>query len=182
MAEPQETARRLHIGGKQARPGWEIIDALPGPHVNHVGDASDLARFADGTFAEVYASHVLEHFDYHEELAQVLREWRRVLRPGGTLYVSVPDLERLCHLYVTPRLPSAVRFDLMRMIFGGHLDAYDYHMAGLDESLLGDYLERAGFVAIRRVATFNLFEDNSVLRTLGVPISLNMVAERPPSG
>jgi predicted SAM-dependent methyltransferase len=94
------------------------------------------------------------------------------------LYVSVPDLERLCHLYVTPHLPHEVRFSLMTMIFGGHDDHYDYHLAGLDETSLTNFLQKAGFTSIRRVGAFGLFEDSSVVRTLGVPISLNMVAER----
>jgi hypothetical protein len=67
---------------------------------------------------------------------------------------------------------------LMTMIFGGHLDHYDYHLAGLDEASLGSFLHDAGFVSVRRVASFGLFEDSSVIRMLNVPISLNMIAER----
>ena len=79
------TERRLHIGGKQKRDGWEILDVNPGPLVDHLGNAIDLSQFADGTFAEIYASHVLEHFDYKEALVAALREWNRVLAPGGVL-------------------------------------------------------------------------------------------------
>lgn len=171
-------ARRLHIGGKERREGWEIFDALPGDGVNHLGDAADLARFPEGTFDAVYASHVLEHFDYHQRIGVVLREWRRVLKPGGTLYVSVPDLERLCHLYLTPGLAPEGRFHVMRMMFGGHVDAYDYHMAGIDERFLATELQAAGFSTGRRVQSFDLFEDSSTIRFLGVPISLNMIATR----
>jgi predicted SAM-dependent methyltransferase len=180
--ETQARTRRLHIGGKERKDGWEIFDAVAGAHVDHLGDAGDLACFADATFAAVYASHVLEHFDFRDQIPAVLREWRRVLQPGGMLYVSVPDLERLCHLYATPRLPVEVRFDLMTMIFGGHDDRYDYHLAGLDEDLLKEFLREAGFVSVRRVGAFGLFEDSSVVRTLGVPISLNMIAERAADG
>ena len=66
--------RRLHIGGHEAKSGWEVLDARPGPHVDHVGNALDLSRFEDGCFAEVYASHVLEHFDYADELPRALAE------------------------------------------------------------------------------------------------------------
>jgi predicted SAM-dependent methyltransferase len=78
--------RRLHIGGKCAHPDWEIINAVAGPNVDHLGNAKDLSRFEDETFFELYASHVLEHFDYSNELNVVLREWYRVLKPGGRLY------------------------------------------------------------------------------------------------
>ena len=92
------TERKLHIGGKQKREGWEILDVNPGPLVDHQGNAIDLSQFADGTFAEVYASHVLEHFDYKDALVAALREWHRVLAPGGVLRLSVPDIDVLAHL------------------------------------------------------------------------------------
>ena len=87
--------RRLHIGAGRASPGWEVLEIRPGSHVDHVGDAGDLARFDDATFETLYASHVLEHFDYQGGLQRALTEWHRVLVPGGTLLISVPDLEVL---------------------------------------------------------------------------------------
>jgi predicted SAM-dependent methyltransferase len=178
MSEAQKPARRLHIGGHERRAGWEILDAVPRDGVNHLGDAADLSRFPDGTFLELYASHVLEHFDFTEDVALVLKEWHRVLQPGGTLHVSVPDLERLCHLYLTPGLNAEGRAKIMWMIFGAHSDSYDYHLVGFDEHYLGAVLREAGFTGIQRVAGFNLFEDTSAMQVLGVPISLNMLATR----
>lgn len=178
MEQPGEV-RRLHIGGKQFKEGWEILNAQQGEHVDHFGDAADLSCFEDGTFGAIYASHVLEHFDYQHEMLEVLKEWYRVLRPGGKLYVSVPDLECLCRLYITPGLRVTERFEIMRVIFGGHMDDYDYHLVGFDQSYLEDRLEAAGFVSMLRVGTFNLFQDNSEFEMHGTPISLNMVAERP---
>lgn len=172
-------SRRLHIGGWQRCAGWEILDAQPGAHVDHVGDASDLSHFADASFEALYASHVLEHFDFRDELVPVLHGWRRVLRPGGTLYISVPDLERLCQIYVAPERTPAERFRIMTMIFGSHVDHYDYHMAGLDEHYLAGCLAQAGFAGARRVERFGLFADTSILEVYGMQISLNMIAERP---
>ena len=121
--------RKLHIGGKVRRPGWEILNVVPGPDVDHVGDAIDLSRFADGSFAEVYASHVLEHFDYNGPLLKALKEWRRVLVPGGVLRVSVPDLDVLAHLLLQRhRLDVNQRFQIMRMMFGGHVEIGRAHV------------------------------------------------------
>lgn len=178
MHEAEKPARRLHIGGWEQRDGWEILDAVPRDGVHHLGDAADLSRFPDGTFAEVYASHVLEHFDFREDVPLVLKEWCRVLQPGGRLSVSVPDLERLCHLYLTPGMSPEGRLKLMWMIFGAHADSYDYHLVGFDEHYLGSALQAAGFTGIQRVAAFNLFTDTSSMQVLGVPISLNMTATR----
>ena len=47
--------------------------------------------FPEGSCAEIYSEHVLEHLAYPGEVEEVLRDWWRVLAPGGTLSVGVPD-------------------------------------------------------------------------------------------
>jgi predicted SAM-dependent methyltransferase len=170
-------SRRLHIGGQTRTPGWEVLDANPGPCVDHLGDAASLHAFAENTFDQIYASHVLEHFDYKDELITALKEWHRVLVPGGTLLVSVPDLDVLARLFLDrEKLTVEDRYLVMRMIFGGHVDRHDYHLVGLNEEFLTGYLQVAGFMEMRRVERFGLFQDMSSLRLRDVPISLNVVA------
>ena len=171
--------RRLHIGGTVAREGWEILNAIPEPWVDHIGKAEDLSRFEDNTFAEVYASHVLEHLGYQSALPAALNEWYRVLAPEGRLMVSVPDLDTLCELYSQREsLASGDRFKIMRMMFGGQVDQYDFHCVGLNEEFLAPFLSAAGFTGIRRVDGFGLFEDCSTLVFAGRPISLNLEAHK----
>jgi len=173
-------ARRLHIGGTVRSAGWEILNANPADYVDHPGDARDLSRFPDGTFQEIYASHVVEHLDYKDELKNTLVEWNRVLVPGGRVMISVPDLDILARLFLDrDRLNVNERFLVMRMIFGGHMDRHDYHLAGLNEEFLAFFLKSAGFVNLRRVGAFGLFEDSSCIEMQGVAISLNMTAEKP---
>lgn len=173
-------ARKLHIGGKVRAEGWEVLNALPGPYVDHLGNARDLSAFADGTFAEIYASHVLEHLDYRGELATALKEWYRVLAPGGRVLISVPDMDVLAHLFLQKdQLDIPARFHIMKMMFGGHDDRYDYHVVGLNEDFLAEFLELAGFDNIRRVEKFGLFDDTSGLDFGGVLISLNVIADKP---
>jgi predicted SAM-dependent methyltransferase len=175
--------RRLHIGGTVRAPGWEVLNIVAGPHVDHVGNANDLSRFEDHSFAAVYASHTLEHFDYSGDLERALGEWARILAPGGSLYVSVPDLETLSKLLLVKEdLTMSDRFMVMRMIFGGHVDGHDYHLVGLNEEFLGYFLTRAGFVALRRVPSFGFFQDTSELLFKGIPISLNVIATKPGIG
>lgn len=172
--------RRLHIGGTTRCPGWEVVNTVPAPYVDHVCNANDLSRFRDDTFAQVYASHIVEHLDYKEELHQALLEWHRVLVPGGTLFVSVPDLDTLSNLFLDKEnLDFDERFFVMQMMFGGHVDEYDYHIAGLNQEFLGAFLNDAGFVDIQRVQNFGLFDDASSIVYKGVPISLNMLARKP---
>ncbi|MDD2273739.1 MAG: methyltransferase domain-containing protein [Desulfuromonadaceae bacterium] len=173
------TIRRLHIGALHSTPGWESLNAQPLAGIDHVCDAGNLTCFADGTFAELYASHVLEHFDYRDEFAMVLAEWFRVLAPGGRLFVSVPDMDIICRMYCDRvRFDSNDRYMLMRMILGGHSDQYDYHHAAYNEELLVHYLSAAGFNKITRQEEFGLFDDTSAMRFHGELISLNLTAEK----
>jgi SAM-dependent methyltransferase len=55
------------------------------------GDAARLP-FAAGSFDLIVANHSLEHFT---QLEETLREMGRVLRPGGRLFISVPDASTL---------------------------------------------------------------------------------------
>ena len=172
------TERRLHIGGKEPKAGWEIVDIYDAPHVDHKRNANDLSIFEDGTFVEVYASHVLEHFEYRFDLVPTLKEWRRVLTDGGTLYVSVPNLGTLCKLFIDDDTTPQESFDIMRMMFGGHMTEHDFHLVGLDPALLADFLTQAGFRNIRKVDSFDLFDDTSANRFKGTLISCNMIAEK----
>jgi SAM-dependent methyltransferase len=68
-------------------------------NVDYVWDASTRLPFSANTFELVYASHVLEHFAwYHTE--KILREWARILKPGGVLEVWVPDGLKICKAFV----------------------------------------------------------------------------------
>ncbi len=173
-------SRKLHIGGTQKYPEWEVLNVTPGPYVDYLCDARDLSQFPDNTFTDLYASHVLEHFDYVEELINTLKEWRRVLIPRGKIYISVPDIDVLARLFLLKDALSVEEsFFVMRMMFGGHIDKYDYHLVGLNQDFLKTFLFQAGFIHIRKVDNFGFFEDTSSQLFKGIPISLNMIAEKP---
>jgi predicted O-linked N-acetylglucosamine transferase (SPINDLY family)/predicted SAM-dependent methyltransferase len=169
---------KLHIGGTGVHPDWQIMDALERPEVDFVGNAKDLSQFADNSIDTIYASHVLEHFHYQldGELAATLKEWWRVLQPGGQLMVSVPNLQVICALYADPQMPVDARHHLMRMIFGGQMNEYDVHKVGFDADTLSMYLKVAGFREFKVVEEFGLFQDCSSLRFADILISLNMIA------
>lgn len=171
---------KLHIGGQKTHPDWKILDIEPRPEVDYVGNASDLSQF-DANFIDViYASHVLEHFYYglNNELINTLNEWYRVLKPGGKVLISVPDLKTLCWLYLHPNLIPTDRHHLMRIIFGGQTNIYDVHKVGFDFETMAMYLEEVGFTEYEQVSEFNIFDDCSSLRILDTLISLNVIAKK----
>lgn len=169
--------RKLHVGGKEKADGWEILNANPGPDVDHNCNAIDLNIFEDGTFSELYASHILEHFDYVEEVGKALSEWHRVLEPKGKIYIGVPDLDSLAEMLCDKANYSMTdRFGIMRIIFGGHVDQYDYHYTGFNFEILSAYLRETGFVDIEKMQNFGLFQDTSNMVFKGKPVSLNVIA------
>jgi len=162
---------KLHIGGEQPKEGWTILNIAPAPYVDIVANCVSLDMLATGSVETVYASHVLEHLNYKEELPRALSEVARVLRPGGELMCSVPDLTTLCWLYSMPHLQTRQRLAIMDAMFGG-----GDHRVGLAMDFLEPLLVQRGFREIQRVEPFGLFKDFSDFRILGMLISLNLRA------
>ena len=166
---------KLHIGGESPKDGWKILNIQPKDGVDFIGTITDLSQFADESIEEIYASHVLEHVlqrDVHKTLVGI----QRILNKGGRLYISVPDLEILCHIFLDPKAPKDVKTHAMRMMFGGQMDDFDIHYMGWNQEFLFDELQLAGFSEGKRVEVFGLFEDTSNYRPYGIPISLNVIA------
>jgi len=57
---------------------------------------TDLSNFPDDFFDLVFASNIFEHLKSKEELEAVLRQVRRVLKPGGRILILVPNI-RYCY-------------------------------------------------------------------------------------
>ena len=100
----------------------------------------------------------------------------RILKVGGKFYVSVPDLEVLCRIFIDKNAPIKVKFHVMRMIFGGQIDKFDYHYFGWNFDFMSAYLEEAGFKKAEKVKTFDIFNDTSSYAPYGPLISLNVIA------
>jgi len=96
----------LHLGsGPVLLPGWLNADLRPRTAQHVFIDALERLPFDDGVFQYVLTEHMIGDFTY-QQCAHVLAECFRVLRPGGRLRLSTPDLERLIELYSVPRSPE----------------------------------------------------------------------------
>ena len=166
---------KLHIGGEEEKEGWTILNAQKKTEKTIIGNICDLSQFDTESIEEVYASHVLEHVK-QSEVEHVLKDLHRVLKNNGKLYVSVPDLDVLSHSIISPYIPFKAKFHIMRMIYGGQTDEYDFHYFGWNFDFMKHFLLKAGFPKCEKVESFGLFNDTSNFKPYGFFISLNIIA------
>ncbi len=140
---------KLHLGcGKRFLPGFVHVDIADFPHIDHRAQADKLPFMADESAELIYSSHMFEYWD-RVEAVSVLREWRRVLRPGGTLRLAVPDFDRLLEVYAKTGDLNRILGPLFgRMEVG--LEKPIYHKTTYTFAAMKDLLESAGFANVRR--------------------------------
>jgi predicted SAM-dependent methyltransferase len=101
--------------------------------------------YDDNSVDVVRASHVIEHFP-HGQIEAVLKEWVRVLKPGGILRIAVPDFEELAKRYLDGKLMDA---PAEWFVMGSQTDASDFHKSLFDREHLRQRLAVAGLVLLR---------------------------------
>ena len=169
---------KLHIGGWEAKEGWKILNIQKRDNVDFVGDISDLSQFKDNSISEVYASHVFEHVKYID-VKKTLSGIYRILTSGGKFYISVPNMNVLFRQFLEKKNQTKTKIKIMRMIFGGQIDEYDFHYFGWDFELLSSLLKNVGFEEIEKVSKFSIFtHDTSNADIDGELISLNLIAKK----
>jgi protein O-GlcNAc transferase len=171
-------AVQLHIGATEAKEGWRRIGSEPGASIDDACDPRNLGAFGDDSVDAIYATWYYQQLGFRDELPAALAAAARVLKPGGTLRLAVPDFEALCGLMVNPAVPKAERFSLMAIVFGDQSAPDRQNRAGLTADILGSFLKRAGFRKARRVVSFGLFDDVSNAKRFGQAISLNIEATK----
>ena len=165
---------KLNIGGEEKKEGWKILNIQKKPHVDFIGDISDLRQFEDNSIDEIYASHVIEHVP-QKKIKQTFEGIFRVLNQNGKIYISVPDMDILCTIFIDPKAPIKVKHHVMRMMFGGQTDDFDFHYYGWNIEFMKNTLSAVGFKKLERVKSFSLFKDTSEFAPYGSPISLNVI-------
>lgn len=138
---PVSAGAVLHAGcGNAPLPDWLDgtetrldIDARTNPDVH-----ASMTNLGDiGPFDSVFCSHALEHL-YPHDVVTALKEFHRVLKPGGVAWIVVPNLEGI--------EPS---WDVVYHTEDGH-PITGFHMYYGDPRLIGEnpfMAHHSGFVA-----------------------------------
>jgi len=102
------------------------IRSVPG--VDIISSFHDLRFFEDECVEEVRASYVIERLPLNLHEAAV-REWRRILKPGGKLFIYCPDGGLIAKNYVNG-LIDVVEFS--KLLFGKDTYAENIHRCVFD--------------------------------------------------
>jgi predicted SAM-dependent methyltransferase len=133
---------------------WVNVDGFTDRNVHFLLDFSRPLPFADESFDGVFCEHVLEHLSEDDGLA-VAREMNRILRPGGSARIVVPDAEVVMLRYFEQPAEMVARRGSgtetpMEIVNGYFRQRYE-HQFLYDGPTLQALLSRAGFRRVSRV-------------------------------
>jgi predicted SAM-dependent methyltransferase len=159
----QSQLAKLHLGcGWNELAGWLNTDHLPVRDSIIPLDVTQSFPFENESFCFIYTEHMIEHVTF-AKCAFAISECFRILKKGGKIRISTPDLHFLFRLYSAPDeplhrnymnwsasqfIPSAISASPAHVINNfvrnwGHTFIYDYHS-------LSELLASCGFSMIRR--------------------------------
>ncbi|MDQ6749548.1 MAG: methyltransferase domain-containing protein [Actinomycetota bacterium] len=149
-------SRKVEIGsGPFPRKGYIHVDVDPtARHLEAFAPAWDLP-FPDGWASEILAVHSLEHV-HPRKLLPALREWHRVLAPGGRVQVHVPNAPELTQSFFDS--PVDEKWRTMGALLGMYchpgvrspdeLEVPSDHQLMFDWEMLSWVLTTAGFSSV----------------------------------
>lgn len=160
---------KLHLAcGDRRIPGWLNVDAAGSEFDVDLG--AGRLPWGDASFDCVVSQHLIDDLEIESELIPLFREIKRVLKPGGELWLSTPDMEKICRSYledggtklIADRRSRMPGFNMkgypdsqyMNVIFfewGRNQNLFDF-------PLLNFVLRRAGFEDGRRASERDLLK------------------------
>ena len=164
----KKSLKKLNLGcGDKILPGYINVDVAgsrQGRKPDVLCDLRRLKPFADNEIDEILSVHVVEHF-WRWEIVDVLKEWVRVLKPGGQMVIECPNLLTACQeIMQNPDIaigPGKEGRRSMWVLYGdpGWKDPLMMHRWGYTPNSLMQLMREAGLVNLRQEpAQFKLKE------------------------
>ncbi len=114
------------------------------PNIDIVGDMTDLSRFSDGEFDMILASDVIEHAPI-ARTEKILKEWCRVLKPGGLIEFRLPNIAAITKSYVEGKIDAK---KCSWLLYGGQDYSGNFHFVGFDRKFFKDTYTKVGLVEV----------------------------------
>lgn len=162
---PAQSKLHLGCGGRHVR-GWLNVDLAASDY--DLDLASGRLPWRSGVFEAIVGQHVIEHLELKTELLPLLRESRRILTPGSEIWLSCPDIEKICRSYLEhdmrdlledrlirwpsyslENMPSSQMINDLFHQNGQHKNLFDFR-------LLEWALRECGFASVSRVSEADL--------------------------
>lgn len=146
-------------GRNPIRPGEFLnVDIVSFPGVDLTFDICKGFPIPDGVIAEIFSAATLEHLRKHH-VDHVLSEFWRILRPGGTLTICMPDMEKIARQIVDHGDSDAIQQNLFGKFKSDETDLYDTHKWMCSEREMHAMLAALGFVDRQSVEVDPLLHD-----------------------
>lgn len=185
----KKEALKIHLGGgKRNIPGFINVDLAKFSHIDYRHRIDKLPMFKSNSVELIYTCGAFEYFD-REEAPAVLKEWRRVLKKGGVLRISVPNFESIVKVYL--KYKNLDGRGILGPIFGRWpipgTNKIVYQKTVYDFKSLKNLLEKNGFKNVKRYdwqkTVHKDYDDYSQayvphMDKKGIQISLNLEATK----
>ena len=177
--------KNLHLGcGNRIIPGFTNVDNAHYKHIHYKKDVKSLSFIESNSVEYIYASHVLEYFDFEESII-VLKEWKRVMKKKAKIRISVPNFDSLLAIYKKTKNIDKIIGPLFGKMKSNN--KFIYHKCVFSEKKLFSILKKLNFNNIKLYnldSTFHSnYDDHSNafyphMNNKGIKVSINVEASK----
>lgn len=116
---------KLNLGSGNNRYKDYLSVDLYDSEADVLADITDLSIFQSETVESIVAFQVIEHVPYNKS-EQMFKEWFRVLKPGGDVWIECPDIKYICEKILKEGISEKWQFN----IYGQYYRPWDLERYG----------------------------------------------------